>query len=311
MRRASCQLLLVILISLLATSSRAGHPDATLLAAAREGDLLDAAVSLEHGGNLDAHYDFSDGLTPLMIAAREGHAEFVAMLLSRGADPGLTLQSPGRRQHGWNAHDFARDSGQAAAAAAIERFEEGRRERLQRAGGTVEFSRRMVEAARERTRHRVTYDGRYRKIDYPNGDVPADVGVCTDVVIRAYRALGIDLQSELHEEMKASFEAFPSLWGLRRPDPNIDHRRVPNLQTFFARRGRERPVTNLGSDYLPGDLVTWLVDGRLPHIGIVDRMKTADGERPLIVHNIGRGPQLEDMLFDYPITGHYRYEGRN
>jgi uncharacterized protein YijF (DUF1287 family) len=171
------------------------------------------------------------------------------------------------------------------------------------------FSRDLVRAAVERTRHRVTYDGSYRSIRYPNGDVPRDIGVCTDLIVRAYRELGIDLQEDIHEEMKAHFEAFPSNWGLRRPDPNIDHRRVPNLQTFFSRKGIVLPVTAKAEDYLAGDLVTWVVAGNLPHIGIVGKLKSSDGERPLIVHNIGRGPQLEDMLFSYPITGHYRYYG--
>src|SRR5262249_8953080 len=128
-----------------------------------------------------------------------------------------------------------------------------------------------------------------------------------DVVIRAYRAVGIDLQQQVHEEMVAHFDAFPRLWGLARPDPNIDHRRVPNLQVFFRRRGLALPVTREPGDYRPGDLVTWTVPPNLPHIGIVSDQRTDDGARPLIVHNIGRGPRLEDMLFAFPITGHWRY----
>ncbi|MDJ0849854.1 MAG: DUF1287 domain-containing protein [Myxococcota bacterium] len=180
----------------------------------------------------------------------------------------------------------------------------GRRE-----GEPEGFSERLARAARARTEHAVRYDGSYRSIPYPNGDVPGDVGVCTDVVIRAYRALGIDLQQEVHQEMTAHFEAFPKRWGLSRPDPNIDHRRVPNLQTFFTRRGLVLPVTDRAADYVAGDLVTWLVSGSLPHIGIVVDRRSADGARPLVVHNIGRGPRLEDVLFTYPITGHYRYHG--
>jgi hypothetical protein len=139
--------------------------------------------------------------------------------------------------------------------------------------------------------------------------VPSDVGVCTDVVIRVYRKLGIDLQADVHREMTAHFDAFPKLWNLERSDSNIDHRRVPNLQTFFSRRGIVLPVSDDASNYQPGDLVTWMVSGNLPHIGIVVDRRSADRKRPMVVHNIGRGPELEDMLFRYPITGHYRYYG--
>lgn len=172
-----------------------------------------------------------------------------------------------------------------------------------------DFGAQLSKAALERTRHNVTYDGSYRSIPYPNGDVPANVGVCTDVVIRSYRKLGIDLQKDVHEEMRAHFDAFPDHWGLTRPDPNIDHRRVPNLQTLFARKGEVLPTSTNAADYAAGDLVTWTVPPNLPHIGIVVDRRTADGARPLIVHNIGQGPQLEDVLFRYPITGHYRYDG--
>ncbi len=165
----------------------------------------------------------------------------------------------------------------------------------------------LVAAALERTRHKVVYDPAYRTIAYPMGDVPAATGVCTDEVIRAYRALGIDLQRLVHEDMRAAFQSYPKQWGLKRPDRNIDHRRVPNLQMFFSRHGKSLPVTARGADYAPGDLVTWSLPGNLPHIGMVTDRRSADGARPLIVHNIGAGPQLEDMLFDYQITGHYRY----
>ena len=171
------------------------------------------------------------------------------------------------------------------------------------------FAERLVAAAIERTKHAVTYDGSYHAIPYPGGDVPADVGVCTDVVIRAFRQLGIDLQERVHEEMKADFDAFPNHWGLTRPDPNIDHRRVPNLRVLFERRGRVLPATNDAEDYAPGDLVTWTVGRNLPHIGIVTDRKAPGVERFLVVHNIGNGPELEDVLFAYPITGHYRYDG--
>ena len=177
----------------------------------------------------------------------------------------------------------------------------------QDAGNAAAVSK-LVAAALDRTRHRVTYSGAYRRIPYPQGDVPAATGVCTDVVIRAYRAaFGIDLQQRVHEDMRRSFGTYPNRWGLTRPDPNIDHRRVPNLRVFFKRHGTALAVTRRAGDYRPGDLVTWRVNGRLPHIGIVTDRRTADGTRPMIVHNIGAGPQLEDMLFDYPITGHYRY----
>lgn len=169
------------------------------------------------------------------------------------------------------------------------------------------FGRRLARAAVERTLHEVTYDGAYVSIPYPGGDVASDKGVCTDVVIRAYRRVGIDLQVDVHEEMSANFGAFPAHWGLSRPDRNIDHRRVPNLRTLFKRKGNSLPVTNLPDDYAPGDIVTWRIGASLPHIGIVSAGRSEDGVRPLVVHNIGRGPQQEDVLFAYPITGHYRY----
>ncbi len=172
------------------------------------------------------------------------------------------------------------------------------------------FGMRLAEAALERTKAEVRYDGRYLRIPYPGGDVPAHLGVCTDVVIRAYRSLGIDLQRDVHEEMLENFSAFPNLWGLEAPDPNIDHRRVPNLRVLFMRRGESLAVSDHPDIYAAGDLVTWTVGGHRPHIGIVSDRRSGDGERPLIVHNIGEGPRLEDMLFDYPITGHYRYAGR-
>ncbi|MCH4294907.1 DUF1287 domain-containing protein [Shewanella sp. 3B26] len=167
----------------------------------------------------------------------------------------------------------------------------------------------LVAAARERTQHQVRYDGSYHRIPYPMGDVPADIGVCTDVVIRSYRALGLDLQALVHQDIKAHFSQYPSkrIWGLSKPDSNIDHRRVPNLQTFFSRHGEQLKVSDKGEDYQPGDLVTWTVTGHRPHIGIVTDKRSEDGKRPLIVHNIGQGPVLEDMLFDYPITGRFRF----
>lgn len=168
---------------------------------------------------------------------------------------------------------------------------------------------RLVAAAIERTGHSVVYDGSYRRIAYPMGDVPAGTGVCSDVVIRAYRAaLGIDLQKRVHEDMARAFDAYPKIWGLKRPDPNIDHRRVPNLETFFARNGKTLPVTDDPGDYRPGDLVTWRLTGTgLPHIGIVTDRRSPITGNPIIAHNIGRGPELSDMLFAFRIVGHYRY----
>ncbi len=173
-----------------------------------------------------------------------------------------------------------------------------------------DFAQSLVKAAIDRTKHSVRYDGSYISIDYPGGDVPADMGVCTDVVIRSYRALDIDLQVLVHEDMKAHFDAYPSkrIWGLSQTDRNIDHRRVPNLQAFFARHGESLPISQSIDNYLPGDLVTWMLPGNLPHIGIVTGQYDVDSGQPLIVHNIGAGPKIEDILFDYSITGHYRYQ---
>ena len=161
----------------------------------------------------------------------------------------------------------------------------------------------------ERTSHSVRYDGKYIPIAYPGGDVPSHIGVCTDVVIRAYRQLGDDLQKLVHEDMTANFLAYPSkrIWGLTTTDTNIDHRRVPNLQTFFSRQGKKLAISNEKRDYRPGNLVTWMLPGNLPHIGIVSNKLHPSTGNPMIVHNIGAGPKLEDMLFNYPITGHYRY----
>lgn len=165
----------------------------------------------------------------------------------------------------------------------------------------------FLAAAHNRTLKNVTYDGRYVKIAYPMGDVPDDIGVCTDVVIRSYRKIGIDLQKDVHEDMKKNFSAYPKIWGLTSTDKNIDHRRVPNLQTFFKRKNATLPVSQNANDYQPGDLVTWMLPGNLPHIGIVSHKKHPHTNRPLIIHNIGAGPEYSDILFSYPITGHFRY----
>jgi len=170
------------------------------------------------------------------------------------------------------------------------------------------FSRQLVEAGQERTQHIVKYDGSYLPISYPMGDVPLSQGVCTDLVIRIYRVLGIDLQQLVHEDMRKNFSVYPNIWGLQSTDTNIDHRRVPNLQTFFERHGESLVISNNELDYLEGDLVTWSLPGNLPHIGIVSNRIVQDTKRPKIIHNIGRGPVEEDILFKYEITGHYRYQ---
>ncbi|WP_166110862.1 DUF1287 domain-containing protein [Pseudoalteromonas sp. Z9A5] len=171
------------------------------------------------------------------------------------------------------------------------------------------FDDDIVAALLERTTHNVTYDGSYRSIAYPGGDVPANVGVCTDVVIRSYRLLGIDLQKLVHEDMLKSFELYPSkrIWGLTKPDKNIDHRRVPNLQAYFKNHGQVLTKSSNAKDYKTGDIVTWMLPGNLPHIGMVVNELAKDTGNPLIVHNIGRGPEKSDMLFDFKITGHYRF----
>jgi uncharacterized protein YijF (DUF1287 family) len=173
----------------------------------------------------------------------------------------------------------------------------------------IPFGLRLAAAAEERATHSVVYDAAYVQIPYPGGDVPPDKGVCSDEVVRAYRLLGIDLQKLVHQDMVRAFQAYPSRWGLPHPDTNIDHRRVPNLATFFTRHGASLPVTAVAADYKPGDVVAFSVaDGR-PHIGIVTERMSEDGLRPLVMHNIGLGPQIEDVLFTLTLTGHYRYRG--
>lgn len=173
------------------------------------------------------------------------------------------------------------------------------------------FLKKLVDAAIERTHHLVRYDPAYVRIPYPGGDVPADTGVCTDEIIRSYRAVGIDLQKEVHEDMLQNFSAYPRNWRwlLARPDSNIDHRRVPNLMVFFRRKGEALPVSNRSEDYKPGELVTWDLGGGVPHIGIVVDQKSPQSGRYMIVHNIGQGPKMEDVLFNWKITGHFRYSG--
>lgn len=169
-----------------------------------------------------------------------------------------------------------------------------------------DFALKLVEAARFQIGTTIHYDPSYQTLTYPNGDVSADRGVCTDVVIRALRkSNGTDLQQWVHEGMTTHFSLYPSSWGLRRPDRNIDHRRVPNLRTFFQRQAWSLPVSRHAADYKPGDIVTSLIPPNLPHVMIVSDKRTPSG-RPLVIHNIGAGTQEEDRLFEYPITGHYR-----
>ena len=167
---------------------------------------------------------------------------------------------------------------------------------------------RLIGAARSQVGVTTIYDPKFVKLAYPGGDLPPERGVCTDVIVRAYRdAFGIDLQRLVHEDMLASFKSYPALWGLKAPDASIDHRRVLNLKVFFRRKGRELPVSPSPLDYAPGDLVTQELFGGLAHIVIVSDVRSEDGARPLVIHNIGQGTKIEDTLFVYRITGHYRY----
>lgn len=171
-----------------------------------------------------------------------------------------------------------------------------------------EFQLRLADSALTLTKQQVTHNPQYFQLDYPNGDVPADKGVCTDVIIRAYRKVGIDLQKEVHEDMTSNLEKYPNNWGLSKPDKNIDHRRVPNLMVFFSRFGKVLPITNEAEDYKPGDIICWNLGGGITHIGLVVNRRTNDDKRFLIVHNIGGGQVLADCLFDFTIIGHYEFE---
>ncbi|MCD9575179.1 DUF1287 domain-containing protein [Flavobacterium soyae] len=171
------------------------------------------------------------------------------------------------------------------------------------------FAERLSQAAISIIDPSIDYDPAYFSIQYPNGDVPAKKGVCTDVIIRSYRKLGIDLQKEVHEDMIENFDTYPNLknWGMTKTDTNIDHRRVPNLEIFFERKGTKLPVTQNSNDYKTGEIVTWMINDKLPHIGIVTNKKSKDGKRNLIVHNVGNGQVLQDCLFEYKIVGHFKY----
>lgn len=174
-----------------------------------------------------------------------------------------------------------------------------------------EAAKPLVAAARNRLKSLVVYDPSYVGIDYPNGDVPATMGVCTDVVIRSLRkAYGFDLQAEVHKDMKANFSAYPTIWGHTKTDKNIDHRRVPNLEIYFYRMDQALPITVRSEDYKPGDIVAWRLDGNSgeggpAHIGIVSDQLGVTGI-PLIIHNVGGGVEESDMLFEHQITGHFR-----
>ncbi|MDR0364528.1 MAG: DUF1287 domain-containing protein [Bacteroidales bacterium] len=171
-----------------------------------------------------------------------------------------------------------------------------------------DFFQKLSEAAMSLTKQKVQYDPNYYVINYPNGDVPKNKGVCTDVIVRAYRAMNIDLQREVHEDMSANFSLYPNNWGLTAPDHNIDHRRVPNLMTYFSRFGDTKPVTKNPEDYLPGDIVCWDLGNGVKHIGLIVKEKSEDGLRHCIVHNIGSGQVVEDCLFSFEIIGHYAYK---
>lgn len=170
-----------------------------------------------------------------------------------------------------------------------------------------EFFSQLAQAAESQLAHKVTYNSAYYAIPYPMGDIPAHLGVCSDVVIRAYRVLGVDLQQLVHQDLSAHFLAYPKMWRSWQPDTNIDHRRVPNLMTFFNRAGAALPLSEKANDYQPGDLVVWNIGHWLTHIGVVASQRSAQSGNPLILHNIGAGVQLEDQLFANPIIGHYRY----
>ncbi len=168
--------------------------------------------------------------------------------------------------------------------------------------------KKLLESAHQQTEITKNYDPSYVVLDYPNGDVPMEKGVCTDVVIRAFRSAGVDLQKEVHEDMEGNFDVYPAKWGLEKPDSNIDHRRVPNLQKFFERKNKSLPVTSSAKDYKPGDVVSWDLNGKgMTHIGLVSDIFNESTGRYLIIHNIGGGARAEDCLFNWEVTGHFRY----
>jgi len=165
----------------------------------------------------------------------------------------------------------------------------------------------VIDDALDQTHHTVRYDPAYVRIDYPGGDIPIERGVCSDVVVRAFRKSGVDLQKNVHEDMMRNFSAYPQRWGLTEPDANIDHRRVPNLMKYFERMGKAKAITYNTNDYQPGDIVVWDMGGGLSHIGLISNLRSASSGKLMTIHNIGRGAQIDDRLFDWKIIGHYRY----
>jgi uncharacterized protein len=177
------------------------------------------------------------------------------------------------------------------------------------AAAPVDSIKKIIDHAKWQTTVTKDYDPAYVGLAYPMGDVPITTGVCTDVIVRAFRSVGIDLQRQVHEDMLKHFSEYPRTWGLKRPDANIDHRRVSNLTTLFKKLGKEVPVSQNGSDYLPGDIVTWVIGKDTDHIGMVSDEKVEGVDRYYVIHNIGEGTVSDDVLFQLPITGHYRYFG--
>lgn len=167
--------------------------------------------------------------------------------------------------------------------------------------------KRLIDGAVEKVGVTTSYDPSYQKLQYPNGDVPIETGVCSDVIVRSFRKAGTDLQKEVHEDMKGNFSAYPTKWGLKGTDANIDHRRVPNLQTYFSRKGKQVATTGSADTFMPGDVVTWDLGGGIDHVGLVVNVWHKPSQRYLIVHNIGAGTRMEDVMFAWKITGHYRY----
>jgi len=198
-------------------------------------------------------------------------------------------------------------AGCVSGAAARKESARAAAEKLNRKPGSANPQiKKVVDSAIEQTQYTFEYDPSYTKMDYPGGDVPRERGVCADVVVRAFRAAGVDLQKQVHEDMEKHFSAYPNRWGARKPDSNIDHRRVPNLMTFFERSGKSVPITRQQADYLPGDVVAWELENRLLHIGIVVDAVADGSQNYLAVHNIGAGAKIEDVVMAWKIIGHYR-----
>ena len=203
--------------------------------------------------------------------------------------------------------DYSDNESLAATALNIDETDTPATQKTDSSALSHSFYTKLADAAHARTRERVRYVRAYVSIDYPGGDVPANTGVCTDVVIRSYRKMGIDLQVKVHQDMKQNFHLYPNIWGLKKPDTNIDHRRVPNLMVFFSRFGKTLPKSKNGSDYQPGDIVCWDLGRGMTHIAIVANKKGPSGNY-MIIHNIGAGPKMDDRLFAWKIIGHFKYQ---